>query len=392
MSIERSGRRSILLAGGGELGRELAISARRLGVRVIAADGDPAAPAMRVADIREVVPLADGAALRGVVRSYAPDVVVSVTDDVEIEGLRAVEEDGTPVVPSTRTSELLRDRESFAVVADGELGLRVPRFAFASSEEELHEVCEEVGYPCVVKPAALSGGRGRSVVSGSARVSLAWAFAQEEAPSGDRRLLVEEFIDFRTEVTLLALRAGGAMTRFLEPIAFREEQGERREAWVPSEISESELTRAGEAAEALANRVGDKGLFAADFFLTDDEVILSGLSVGPRETGIVTLLSHDLSSFDLHLRAILGLPVPTVRFHGPSAAAAILAGRNGGAIEPRGIERALQVETAQILVFERGRGLSGRKLGWVLAAGGTAEEARSRALEGASRVSIAYPT
>ncbi len=390
MSAERSQRRSILVLGGGELERELVISARRLGMRVVAADREEDTPAMRVADVREVLSLRDGTALKGVVRTYQPDLVVLATGEVEVGTLRQLEEDGTQVVPSAEVGELLRTPGSLRAMVEEELGLRIPRSARASSEEELHEACERVGYPCVVKFTFPASVKGRSLVSGSARVSRAWAFAREESPGDDPQLVVEEFVDFYAEVTLFTLRLRDGSTRSLEPIAFREEQGERREAWVPSGLPESQVAEAGEMARILTNRLGGSGLFAVDFFVTKEEIVFSEVSAGLHETGILTLISQDLSEFDLYLRAILGLPIPALRSYGPAAAAMILSDREGGTVGTQGVERALQVETVQLFICERGRGDPGRKLGWALASGGTTEEARARALEAASRVPVDY--
>jgi phosphoribosylglycinamide formyltransferase 2 len=382
--------RSLLLLGSGELGKELSIAAQRLGVRVIAADRYRDAPAMQVAHAAEVLSLMDGTALQGVIRTHRPDLIVPEVEAVSTEALRGMEADGFRVVPSADAIDLVVHRDALREVAGTELGLRTPRYLLASSVEELRDACDTLGYPNVVKPVVSSSGVGHSVVPGPSRVERAWSFAHEEGAGSDFRVLVEEFVEFESEITLLTVREWDGTTTFSEPIGQRQERGDYRESWVPAALREDQLRRMREMAKTVTDRLGGAGLYGVEFFVTRDEVIFSEVSLGPHDTGLVTILSQDLSQFDLHLRALLGLPVPAPRIAGPSASAVILADREGEVSGYRGLGRALQVETSRLLIFGKPRARPYRRMGVALASGGTAEEARQRALEAASRVSVEY--
>jgi len=386
---ERGGEvRSILLLGAGELGKELAISAQRLGVRVIAADRYHDAPAMQVAHHAEVVSLQDGAALEGVVRTYRPDLILPEIEAVGTRTLRALEEEGFRTVPSADAVARAVNRGRLRELVAGELGIRTPRFFFASSEEELASACDLLGYPCIVKPFISSSGKGLSEVHGPARVARAWDFAHDGGADGERRVFVEESIPFDVEVTLLTLREWDGTISFLPPIAHRQERGGYRESWVPAGVPDEHLVEMQEMAGRIVQNLGGAGIFGLEFFLLGDAVYFSELSLGPHDTGLVTLVSQDLSEFDLHLLALLGLPIPGVRELGPSASAVILADREGEVTGYSGVERALQVEGTRVLLFGKPHAYPLRRMGVALASGACVEEARARALEAAGRVGV----
>ena len=381
---------SILLLGSGELGKELAISAQRLGIRVVAVDRYAGAPAMQVAHASEVISMLDGAALEGVIRSHRPDLVVPEVEAIRTEKLLELEREGFRIIPTAEAARMTMNREAIRKVAAEELGLRTPAYAFADSEAELLAACDDIGYPCVVKPAMSSSGKGQSVVSGPSRVEYAWAFAREGGRGDESRVIVEEFVDFHTEITLLTVREWSGRTTFVEAIGHRQERGDYQESWMPVALPPEQVEEAREMARKVTDRMGGAGLFGVEFFITEESVVFSELSPRPHDTGMVTLISQDLSEFDLHLRAICGLPIPSIRYLGPSASAVILADRDGEVQGYAGVNRALQVETAQLRLFGKPKAHSFRRMGVALASGESVMEARARALEAASRVEVVY--
>jgi len=390
MSRPRPIPRSILLLGAGELGKEVAISAQRLGLRVIAVDGYEGAPAMHVADASEVISMDDAAALEGVIRTHRPDLVIPQIEPVPVDKLRELEEEGFRVIPSADVGSLTLDREATRTLVAHELGLPTPRFDFASSEVELQEVCDDLGFPCLVRPVMGFPGEGESLVPGPARVGHAWSYALEGGAGDHPRVMVEEIVESDLEVTLLVVREWDGAVRFLEPIGQRKERGAFRESWTPAGLSPAQAGRAREAARALVERLGGVGVLGVDFLIAADRVLFSDLRPRPPDSGLVTMISQDLSQFDLHVRAILGLPIPDVHYYRPGACSAILADRDGEVSGYHGLDRALGVETAQVRIFGKPRASSFMRMGVALASGSTAEEARSRALESASRLEVRY--
>jgi len=381
---------TILLLGAGELGRELAIASHNLGIRVVAVDRYERAPAMQVAHESEVLSLLDGAALRRVVERFRPSYIIPEMEAIRTETLEELESEGIPVAPSAEATTLTLNREAIRRVVAEEMGIRTPAFAVAESAEELRVLCDEtVGYPCMVKSLWTSSGRGQSMVTGPARLEQAWVFAAEETrPGVTPRVLVEEFIDFRGEVTLLAVRERDGKITFLQPIGHRQEFGAYRESWMPAAMDAAELEAATAMSRRILGRLPGPGVFGFEFYLTGTEVIFSELSARPHDTGLVTLCSQDLSQFELHLRALLGLPIPTLRYRTPAASAVILARSDGDVSRYEGVERAFQVETAQVRLFGKPTGYPMRRMGVALANGSSVEEARARALEAAGRVDV----
>ncbi len=380
--------RTLLLLGAGELARELAISARRMGIHVVVADRYAGAPAMAVAQAVEVISLRDGTALEGVIRTYRPDLILPEVEGVRTETLKTLEAEGFRVAPGSGPVHLARNRSGLREVVDRELGLRTPAWATASTEDELQRACDRIGYPCVVKPGDSTLGRGLSVVSGPARVDYAWAFAKEGGEGDAKGVIVEEFIDFHTEITLLTLREWTGELHFLEPIAHRQERGDYRESWAPAGVTEEQRIEMERMARIAVERMGGAGIYGVEFFLTEDEVIFSELSPGPHDTGMLTLASQDPSQFDLHLRAVLGHSVPPIRNSIPAASAVILADRDGKVKGYRGLSRALQVEGARIHLFGKPEAHPFRRMGVALAHADSVTEARARALEAAARVQL----
>lgn len=391
MSRPRPVPRSLLLLGAGELGKEVAISAQRLGLHVIAVDRYEGAPAMQVAHVSEVIAMDDAAALEGVIRTHRPDLVVPEIEPVPVGKLRELEDEGFRIIPTAEAASLALDREATRTLAVHGLGIATPRFDFASSEVEIQDICDGLGYPCLVRPIVGFAGEGQSEVSGPARTRHAWNYAVEGGAGEHARVMVEELVEADMEVTLLVVREWDGATRILEPIGHRRERGAFRESWVPAGLSPAQAGRAKESARTLVDRLGGAGVYAVEFLVAGDRVLFSDLRPRPHDTGMVTMASQDLSQFDLHVRAILGLPIPEIRFHGPAASAVILADRDGVVAGYHGLDRALELATAEVRIFGKPRASSFRRMGVALASGSTAKQARTRALEAASRVEVRYP-
>lgn len=377
----------IMLLGAGELGKEMAVAAKRLGLRVVAVDRYEDAPAMQVADAAEVVSLNDATALEGAVRTHRPDLIVPELESGLGEKLEKLEEAGFPTMPSARAVRLTAHREATRRLAD-ELQLPGPAHALAESEDELRDACDRVGYPCVAKPVMGSKGRGHSVVSGPAKVERAWEYARVATPGDRVRLVVEEFVAFDLEVVLLGVRQPDGEAFFLTPVAHRHEEGVYRESWTPAGLTPEQRVDAHRMARQLMDHLGGAGLYAVEFFLTASGLVFSEVVPRPHASGMVTMASQDLSQFELHLRGILGLPVPAVRYHGPAASAVVLASEGGAVERYDGVERSLEIPTAQLRVFGKPEAYRGRRMGMALATGADSSEARSRALEAAARVDV----
>ncbi|MEX2528510.1 MAG: formate-dependent phosphoribosylglycinamide formyltransferase [Gemmatimonadota bacterium] len=380
--------RTLLLLGAGELGRELALVARSLGIRVVAADEYADAPAMQVANQSEILSLMDAHELEALLHRVSPDLVVPDVEAVQAEKLEELEERGVRVIPNARALRLVARREAMRELAHGEVGIPTPRYSVAHSEEELRAACDTLGYPCVVKPVRSSFGRGQTVVSGAARVPVAWAFARAEPHSGGDSVLVEEYVPFEQEITLLMVREWTGAVQHLPPVGHRQGLGGYQESWSPVDVTAQRLEEARAMGARLVESIGGAGVFGLEFFLTPEAILFSEVSCGPHDTGFVTLTSLKYSQFQYHLRAILGLPLPPPESAGPSASAAILAQGDGRVLGYRGVERALQVEDSDLRIFGKPRAHRFRRMGVALARGESVEQARRRALETASRVEL----
>jgi phosphoribosylglycinamide formyltransferase 2 len=385
----------ILLLGSGELGREFTISAKRLGCHVIACDAYPGAPAMQVADAAEVFSMLYGEALAAVIEKHRPDHIVPEVEAIRTEVLRDFEAQGYSVVPSARATLLTMNRDRIRDVAASELGLRTSRYLYAESLEQMRAAVAEVGLPCVVKPVMSSSGKGQSIVRDADTVDAAWEYAVA-GMRGDRvRVIVEAFVASDYEITLLTVRTRDGVL-FCDPIGHRQERGDYQESWQPAAMSAAALTAAQEMARRVVDNLGGYGLFGVEFFVQGDGVIFSELSPRPHDTGMVTSISQNLSEFDLHARAILGLPIPAIRHHGAAASAVILADREADSFAIEGLADALVAPSASVDVdlrlFGKPATRPNRRMGVALALArdGDVEEARAAARAAAARVTIRY--
>jgi phosphoribosylglycinamide formyltransferase 2 len=384
----------ILLLGSGELGREFAISAKRLGAHVIACDSYAGAPAMQVADSAEVFSMLDGDRLSEAIARHSPDFVVPEIEAIRTEILAEVESAGTTVVPSARAAQMTMNRDSIRDLAADVLGLRTSRYRFAETFEEAGQAAAYAGYPCVLKPVMSSSGKGQSTVRSPDDLRKAWDYAAA-GMRGDRlRVIVEQFVDFDYEITLLTLRTRVGVL-FCPPIGHRQEHGDYRESWQPAAMSPRALAEAQDMARKVVDDLGGFGLYGVEFFVAGEEVIFSELSPRPHDTGMVTLISQNLSEFDLHARAILGLPIPHVGLTAPAAASAvILADRDSDRFRYEGLAEALarggEGAEVDIRLFAKPLARPRRRMGVALATGATTDAARTLAVEAAARLRIVY--
>lgn len=394
--------KKLLLLGSGELGKEVVISAKRLGLHVVAVDRYAGAPAMQVADEFEVISMLDGDALERIVRKHRPDAIVPEIEAIRTEKLREFELEGIRVVPTAEAAHLTMNRDAIREVASRELGLRTARYAYAESEEELARAAAEIGFPVVVKPVMSSSGKGQSVAKRASEIAASWKYACEGMRGDQKKVIVEEFIRFELEITLLTVKQRKGPTLFVEPIGHRQERGDYQESWIPARMPSRsaaenrrwarQVREAKAMAKKVTDRLGGAGIFGVEFFVTRDEVIFSELSPRPHDTGMVTLISQDLSEFDLHVRAILGLPIPEIRYRGPSASAVILADRESGAVTYSGIDKALATSGTEVRIFGKPDARKYRRMGVALATGRTIAEARKKATRAAKQIRIHYPT
>lgn len=383
----------ILLLGSGELGKEFVIAAKRLGCEVVACDSYANAPAMQVADRSEVFSMLDEAALRAAIAKHRPDFIVPEIEAIRTEVLHEFEDAGVTVVPSARAATMTMNRDRIREVAASELGLRTSRYRYAESLEEAVAAVGHTGLPCVVKPVMSSSGKGQSTVRTAAELEAAWNHAVANMRGDRRKVIVEEFVPFDYEITLLTVRTRDGIL-FCEPIGHRQERGDYQESWQPVAMAPQLLEDAKAMAARVVDNLGGYGIFGVEFFVAADEVIFSELSPRPHDTGMVTLLSQTLSEFDLHARAILGLPIPAIGLHGPTASAVILADREAERFTIEGLADALRVGTADAAVdvrlFGKPTTRANRRMGVALAAGSSTDDARARARQAAAAVTIRY--
>ena len=384
----------ILLLGSGELGREFVISAKRLGAYVIACDAYDNAPAMQVADGREVFSMLDGERLREVLAAHRPDFIVPEIEAIRTEVLADVEADGFTVVPSARATQMTMNRDAIRDLAARELGLATSLYRYASHYGEVVEGAAHTGFPCVIKPVMSSSGKGQSTVHDAAGLQEAWDYAAANMRGDRQRVIVEQFVDFDYEITLLTIRHAGGIS-FCPPIGHRQERGDYQESWQPTPMSDAAITAAQDMArkvvEELCSTGLGYGLFGVEFFVKGDAVIFSELSPRPHDTGMVTLASQDLSEFDLHARAIMGLPIPADITARPAASAVILAERDGEQPQYEGLARALGEPETDVRIFGKPTTRPYRRMGVALARGADTDAARSKARAAAAAIRITYP-
>lgn len=382
--------RKLMLLGAGELGKEFTISAQRLGLCVVAVDRYEGAPAMQVADTFEVIDMLNPADLESVVAKHQPQIIVPEIEAIRTEKLREFESRGIQVVPTAKAAHLTMNRDAIRDAASRELKLKTAKFAYAESLEELRAASQAIGFPNVVKPVMSSSGKGQSVVKTANNVDAAWTYAVEGMRGDKQKVIVEEFIKFESEITLLTIKQKQGKTLFVTPIGHRQERGDYMESWMPAKIGREHLLQAQKMAKKITDYLGGAGIFGVEFFLTKKDVYFSELSPRPHDTGMVTLASQNLSEFDLHLRAILGLPIPEITYFGPSASAVILADRESHRFEFKGLESALRVKNSEVRIFGKPSTRKHRRMGVALSRAGNVDSARRQARLAASKIKIAY--
>ncbi|WP_429077695.1 formate-dependent phosphoribosylglycinamide formyltransferase [Aeromonas veronii] len=386
----RPGATRALLLGSGELGKEVAIELQRFGIEVIAADRYPNAPAMQVAHAAHVLDMLDGNALRALVAEVKPDLIIPEIEAIATDTLAALEQEGVKVVPNARATQLTMNREGIRRLAAETLDLPTSPYRFAHSKEEFVAAVEAIGLPCVVKPVMSSSGKGQSVLRDLAKLDESWTYAQEGGRAGRGKVIVEGFVPFEYEITLLTVRAVDGI-HFCDPIGHRQEDGDYRESWQPQVMSELALARSKEVAAKVVEALGGYGLFGVELFIKGDEVWFSEVSPRPHDTGMVTLISQDLSEFALHVRAILGLPVGTITQYGPSASAVVLREGHSQNIRYQVIGEALAlVPGAQLRLFGKPEIAGRRRLGVALARAADCQDAVEKAKAVAAKVEVLF--
>jgi phosphoribosylglycinamide formyltransferase 2 len=384
---------TLMLLGSGELGREFAIAAKRLGCRVIACDRYANAPAMQVADEVEVFPMLDGTELRAAVEKHKPDIIVPEIEAIDTATLVALESEGWRVVPSAKAVQLTMNRDGIRDFAAREIGLTTSNYRFAESRDGAISASAEVGIPCVVKPVMSSSGKGQSVAKTAEDVGIAWDHAVANMRGDRPQVIVEELIKFDCEITLLTVATRDGVL-FCAPVGHRQHNGDYRESWQPAAIPREALHSARFQARKIVEALGGHGLFGVEFFVCGDQAIFSELSPRPHDTGMVTLISQFPNQFELHLRAILGLPIPSIELAGPAASAVILADRESDGFSFEGLAEALASgapgNPVDIRLFGKPKTLPNRRMGVALARGETVDDAIARAKAAAARLVIRY--
>jgi phosphoribosylglycinamide formyltransferase 2 len=380
--------KKVLLCGSGELGKEVAIELQRYGVEVIAVDAYANAPAMQVADRSHIVSMLDGAALRAVIETEKPDLVVPEVEAIATDTLAAIEKEGlTTIIPTARATQLTMNREGIRRLAAEELGLLTSPYQFADTFENFSAAIHDIGMPCVIKPIMSSSGKGQSVVKSESDIQASWNYAQEGGRAGKGKVIVEGFVDFDYEITLLTVRHVDG-TSFCDPIGHIQVDGDYRESWQPQPMSAAALKNAQQMAEAVTGSLGGYGLFGVELFVKGDTVIFSEVSPRPHDTGMVTMISQDLPQFSLHARAILGLPIPSIRQFGPSASCAILVEGSSKHVSFGNLQQALSEPDTQLRLFGKPVVHGKRRMGVALARADSIEAARAKACRAANAVDV----
>jgi len=373
----------VLLCGAGELGKEVVIELQRLGCEVIAVDRYANAPAMQVADRSHVISMLDGAALRSVIEAEQPHLIVPEIEAIATATLAELEQEGFTVIPSARAAQLTMNREGIRRLAAETLQVPTSTYRFADNEADFLQAVAEIGLPCLVKPIMSSSGKGQSFVREQTELAQAWIYAQEGGRAGKGKVIVEGFVDFDFEITLLTIRhknaAGEVVTSFCDPIGHRQQDGDYQESWQPQAMTAAALEKAQQIASTITDDLGGLGLFGVELFVKGDEVIFSEVSPRPHDTGLVTLISQDLSEFALHVRAILGLPIPNIQQHGPSASSVLLVAGQSAQMRYNGVDKALAAVDTQLRLFGKPDLAGKRRLGVALARGADITAARDKA-------------
>lgn len=384
-----AGATRVMMLGSGELGKEVVIELQRLGVEVIAVDRYEHAPAMQVAHRSHVINMLDPDALAAVIAQEKPDLVVPEIEAIATDKLLELEADGQKVIPTARAARLTMNREGIRRLAAEELGVLTSAYRFAASEDEYRAAIAEIGVPCVVKPVMSSSGKGQSTVRTEADAAAAWTYAQAGARGDADKVIVEGFVDFDYEITLLTVQHSAGVS-FCEPIGHRQEKGDYRESWQPQPMSPAALEKSRQVAAEVTAALGGFGLFGVEFFIKGDEVYFSEVSPRPHDTGMVTLISQDLSEFALHARAILGLPIPNIVQRGPAASAVLLVEGDSADVRYGNLEAALAEENTQIRLFGKPEVRGERRLGVALALADSVDAAVDKAKRSAAAIEPSF--
>lgn len=382
----KSGKKA-LLCGSGELGKEVAIELERYGVQVVALDKYASAPAMQVANSCHVLSMLDGDALEDVIRKENPDYIIPEIEAIATDRLVKLENDGFKVVPTAQATRLTMNREGIRRLAAETLGLPTSPYRFAATREEFDAAVAEIGIPCVVKPVMSSSGHGQSTIKSEEDIDRAWHISQEGGRAGSGKVIVEGFVKFDYEITLLTVRHC-AGTTFLNPIGHHQVDGDYRESWQPQAMTYDALKKAQHIAKAITDALGGWGIFGVELFVQGNDVIFSEVSPRPHDTGMVTMISQDMSEFALHARAILGLPVPEIRFFGPSASKAIVVEGNTKEYEFCDLEKVLEEPGVQIRMFGKPEIVGHRRVGVLLATDETVEKALAKVERAYSKLKV----
>jgi len=377
----------VLMCGGGELGKEVVIELQRLGAEVIVVDRYPNAPGMQVADRSHTISMLDGEALRRVIEAEKPNLIVPEIEAIATDTLVELEAEGFKVVPTARAAQLTMNREGIRRLAAEELSIPTSPYRFAETYEEYKAAVDVVGIPCVVKPIMSSSGKGQSTIKNADDVEAAWSYAQEGGRAGKGKVIVEGFVDFDYEITLLTVRHD-SRTSFCEPIGHIQVGGDYRQSWQPQEMSESALATSREIAEKVTAALGGHGIFGVELFIKGDQVYFSEVSPRPHDTGMVTIISQDLSEFALHARAILGLPIPNIHFHGPSASSVILVEGESNQVRFGNLQQVLAEPNTELRLFGKPEVSGQRRMGVVLARDNSVQEAKEKAIRGSTSINV----
>ncbi len=378
-----------MLLGCGELGKEVAIELQRMGIEVIGVDRYPNAPAMQIAHRFHVINMLDGEALKTLIKQEKPHLVIPEIEAIATQALIEMEAEGVNVIPTAKATQLTMDREGIRRLAAETLGLPTSPYFFCDTQVEFEQAIAKIGIPCVVKPIMSSSGKGQSVIRNATQIDTAWQYAQEGGRAGGGRVIVEGFVPFDYEITLLTVSAVNGI-HFCAPIGHRQEDGDYRESWQPQQMSETVLAKSQEIGRKVVEALGGYGLFGVELFIKGEEVYFSEVSPRPHDTGLVTLISQDLSEFALHVRAILGLPIANIQQHGPSASAVILAEGKSTNIRYQGMAAALIEPNTQLRLFGKPEIDGRRRLGVGLARGESIDNAIGKALNTASKVKVIF--
>lgn len=382
--------KKIMLLGSGELGKEFVISAKRLGAMVIAVDKYQHAPAMQVADAFEVIDMLNPKELESIVKKHKPDLIVPEIEAIRTEKLQDFEAQGIQVVPTAKATHLTMNRDAIRDVARNVLKLKTANYAYALSYEELLQASKKIGYPCVIKPVMSSSGKGQSVARSTEDIRASWDYAIAGMRGTTHKVIVEEFIHFESEITLLTIKQKKGKTLFVKPIGHRQERGDYQESWLPARMSSAQIQKAQKMAKKVTDYLGGAGLFGVEFFITKKDVYFSELSPRPHDTGMVTLISQNLSEFDLHARAVLGLPIPDITYYKPSASSVVLADRLATKFSFSGVDAALKVKDVDVRIFGKPETRPYRRMAVALAQGKDVKEARKKANTAAQKIKINY--